>query len=124
MKDKEPEGMKRLRKLKERKGESVAEALVSLVIASLGMVLLAGMITASVNLITESRDTISDYVTADNRLETREGSALSGTASVKDDTGREMRLTDGDASSQIPVYYYSNTEIGSTPVISYRLKAE
>ena len=110
--------MKRLRKLKERKGESVAEALVSLVIASLGMVLLAGMITASVNLITESRDTISDYVTADNRLEAREGSALSGTASVKDDTGREMRLTDGDASSQIPVYYYSNTEIGSTPVIS------
>ena len=54
--------MKKLyRKLKSSAGETISEVLIALLISSLGLVMLAGMITAASNAVTTSRKTLETY---------------------------------------------------------------
>ena len=49
------------RKLKSRAGETISEVLIALLISSLGLVMLAAMITASARTITKSREVLETY---------------------------------------------------------------
>lgn len=54
--------MKRLcAKLKSRGGETLAEVLVALLVAALALTLFASMVSASFNMITQSRSTLETY---------------------------------------------------------------
>lgn len=48
-------------KLKSRAGESLAEVLIALLVAALGVTMLASMITSSFNMITGSRSKLESY---------------------------------------------------------------
>ena len=52
------------RKLRNRKGESIAESLVSILIVALASILFAGMVTASRNIIDKSSKWMQDYYSA------------------------------------------------------------
>ena len=109
-----------LRKLNNRRGESLSEVLIALLISSLGIALLAVMITSSVRMITESRTTVESYVAAENALAVRTGSTgQTGTVTLTNNGGHDQDLTD-NVSSDIPVTYYVNSVIGGKPVIAYR----
>ncbi len=112
--------MKKLRrKLNSKRGESIAEVLVALLISSLGLALLAVMIASSVRMIETGRETVAEYVEAENALVTRDAaSGLSGTA-VLNAGGYDLKLTDA-SSVKTPVVYYVNGAIGGTSVIAYR----
>lgn len=56
------------KKLKNNNGESLSEVLIAVLISTLGMVLLAGMITSSVNIVTKNKTAFDSYVTAENDL--------------------------------------------------------
>lgn len=50
-----------IQKLKSDSGETIAELLIALLISSLALIMLAGMINASANMVSTSRKTLEDY---------------------------------------------------------------
>ena len=55
-------------RLRENKGESLAETLVSILIMALGIMLLAGMIQSSSNVIVRSEKAIKEYTEEENMM--------------------------------------------------------
>ena len=118
--------MKKLRrKLKSARGETLTEVLVAVLVAALALVMLAGMISASSNMVQNSRTTMGKYLEKENQLELQNGSeAGSGSVEVTLQEGtsdKVIRLTDGSGDS-VAVKYYENQEIGREPVVSYKVK--
>lgn len=105
------------RKLNSRAGESISETLVSLLIASLALVMLAGTLTASSGMITKSRAKMKAYYDA-NEDKTGIVKMLEG--------GNSTNITIADNSGSCKfsqsckVTYFKNTEFGSKVVIAYK----
>jgi len=117
---------KLLRKLRQRAGESIGEVLIALLISTLGIMLLASMVTSSVRLVDDSKAKMQRYINAENAIVAQGSSTLSGEVSMTyyDTTpGRTTTLHDGCASEEIAVKYYVNTEIGEHPVVTYKAGA-
>ena len=80
------------RKLRSRAGESIAETLVSVLIAAVALVMLAGMISTTLRLVEDSSKKIEAYYTANDALtklsdlEKADVTTYSGTISIKADT--------------------------------------
>lgn len=104
-------------RIKERlcsqKGESIGETLVSLLIAALALVMLAGAMTSASNIIISSRNKLESYYDANESLAKREsGTPMVNTLKLED--------TSGAVSSQtITVSYYQNTVFSDKPVVVY-----
>lgn len=102
-------------RLRSSRGESIAETLIAVLIATTALTMLAGMISASAHMITKSRTVMQEYYEKNIPLEEK-GQASDGTMT--------MTLT-GSTPGEIPtqnfdVLYFENDMIGSRPVISYR----
>ena len=81
-------------RLHSRAGESIAEVLIALLISSLGMMMLAGMVSTSKTLVERSKTAFEDSVDKSNALTTGEASnSSSGTVQfyIND---KNRRLTD------------------------------
>ena len=87
--------------------------LVALLISTLGIVLLAGMINSSMNMVTKSKDKIQDYVNAENVLAEQSASGTDGTVEL------DVELYDG-CGTNISVEYYDNSENNS--VSAFKVK--
>ena len=74
--------MKKLvwKKLKEPSGETLTETLVALLIAALALVMLAGMISSTTRIVTQSKTTMNSYY-AENNMVAEQG-ASEGTAYI------------------------------------------
>ena len=111
--------LKKLRgKLRGRRGESIAEVLVAMLVGCLGLMLLASMITATANLVTKSRKSMDDYYTAGNTL-----SAMTGAS--EDEIKVEPALLldeDGDPAATIAVDEVTyEKEDSSDKIVAYRI---
>ena len=107
-------------KLNSRKGESIGEVLVALLISALALVMLASMITASTRMIQSSRDKLNEYYLANNTLTDRpETGSGSGTVTIKEG-GAVVKLDVGSTDGTISVKYYKNDKApANTQVVSY-----
>ena len=109
--------MKKLvwKKLKEPSGETLTETLVALLIAALALVMLAGMISSTTRIVTQSKTTMNAYY-AENNMVAEQG-ASEGTAYIT------LGLVNGGTgeSKQYSVSVYRNNTLGNTPVVSYRV---
>ncbi len=63
--------MRCLKKLTENKGETISEVLVATLIAAVSMLIFAGMVMASQNIVKSSRETIKDYYSRNSMMEVR-----------------------------------------------------
>ena len=106
-------------KIKSQVGESIGEVLVALLISSIGLTLLAMMVSSSSRMVERSKSTVHDYVLQSNVLEDQSGDGTSGTLSFSCDS--TAKITDGSDDS-IKIEYYTNEVIGSQKVISYKKK--
>lgn len=105
------------KKLRSRAGETLAETLAALLIATIGLTMLASMITSSARLITKSRSVLSDYYTQNNELEKREGTA--------DRFEIVVQYPETDISPEtVEVSYYENNKVGASPVIAYKYQKQ
>ena len=112
--------MKRLfGKLRGRKGESIAEALVGLMIAALALVLLASMIGTSARMILKSEDDMDEYVSGQNALNSRTG-GTGATVTLTVTSPVPAALTD-KGSDSIPVDRYQ-INVGGETVTAYAAK--
>lgn len=120
------------KKLKDRGGEALAEVLIALAIAAVGMVLLAGMIMSSADLVNRSKNAVNEYVGAQNDLAQQGSSNLVGSVAFSrtvvldgTETTASFVLTDewmevGGDPILIPVRYYINDKLGRKDVVAYR----
>ena len=111
-----------LRRLRSKAGESITEVLVALMISALGLMLLAGMITASSNMITKSRDKITDYVAGEvSMIEKEGGSNVSVAFQNQYGSKQDMRHDSNSWNNGVhTVKLYSNSvSIQSKTVVLY-----
>ena len=116
-------------KLKKSAGESLAETLVALLIATFAMLLLVNMNESARRLITNNIDTVEEYQTGNKAL-TAQGDIAGG--SVITATGKVtlyvrgsvnkagVKLDANQGSEAIPITLFSNPKNFGTPVISYK----
>ena len=106
------------KKLRSRAGETLMETLVAVLIASVGLTMLASMITSSARLITKSRSVLKDYYAENNKLEERAG----GTADTLDIA---VEYPDTDIETEtVSVSFYINETVGASPVIAYKYQKQ
>ena len=64
-----------MKKINSQAGETIAEVLVALLISSVALVMLAGMIASTTNLVTRSKSKMEAYYKANERLEKQDETA-------------------------------------------------
>jgi type II secretory pathway component PulJ len=111
--------MKALNKLRSRRGESLVEILISLVVSSLGILMLAGVIATSTRIIKNNSLLMDQYYRRNNVLETRADDAVSGDG-VTVESGAAIKITpEGKASVHYTVKYYVHEQNGEY-IVSYK----
>ncbi len=106
-------------RLKDKKGETLMELLFAMLISSLGMIILAGMIVASTNIIKRGNEVLKSYVTEENKIVAQDTASETETAAFKI-SGTARKLTDYDDSDYVSVSYYENDKIGGKKVVTYK----
>lgn len=96
-----------------RRGESIVEVLIALLVGALAILMLASMTTAATNAIKSSQSRIDEYAHEENRL-----------AEMSDEKDGEIdveltRELFGGGEARIPVQYYVNT-MGKETIVSYK----
>jgi Rod binding domain-containing protein len=126
--------MKKLRsRLRSKKGESIAEVLVAVLLSAIGLTMLATMISATSKMVIRSRNLTKEYVEQNNQLvEKADTSTRTGSVQVRrvdDDSSvaTPIRLYDDPTANEedasyfdIPVKYYVNSRVGNVEVTSYK----
>lgn len=106
-------------KILSSRGETLTEVLVSLLIAGLALAMFAGMIQASVNIVSSSETKMQQYYTASNTLAKKdplEADAKGGSVSLKKGTTTYNLFP---TYSSVPVHYFTNNKLGGIDVMSY-----
>lgn len=102
------------KKLRSRAGETIAETLVALLVGTLALMILAGMITATANIIRTSEEKMDDYYEECAKLATfnAESGGGSGEAVISVD---EVEIV------KTPVVTYENKIFANHTVTAYRM---
>ena len=97
------------KKLTSTAGESISETLISLLVASLALLMLAGAVSSATGMITKSRTKLEKYYESNYKLVT-----------VSDSTPGQVTIQSTGLTDQvIPIQYTQNTEFGDKTVVSY-----
>ena len=116
-----------LKKISGQSGETIAETLVALLIASLALMMLAGAVSSAMNVVTRSKKAMDDYYTVNNAVVARatakpdkDGLTVRETTSG-DYTGKLNITISGLQPSPEPIEvdYWKNEQISGTQVIAY-----
>lgn len=101
------------RKIRNIKGESLGEVLIALLISTFAIMLLAGMIGSATNIISRSRDSMTQYYENSRLLTEYDSRASLGPGTIK------IKMGDKELTSE-NVEFYQNTN-GNIDVISYKV---
>ena len=105
------------KKLNSKAGESITETLVSLLIASFALVMLAGAMTAASSVLTRSKEKLgkeNGYYSQTESLVKME-SGKKGTMEI---SGTVLNL------QHVDIVYKVNDAFSKTPVIAYKIQSE
>lgn len=112
-----------MNKLRNRRGETMVESLIAVLIASLAMAGLAGMVASSTKMIRDSRTRLEAYYSANNAVAEQKVSAAADEGSFgfkevfANGTSQAIVLTDEDE-ARLSVHYYLNDTV-ATQVVSF-----
>ena len=110
-------------KLRSCSGESIAETLFALLISSLALLMLAGAIQASVNVIEKSRTAMGTYYERNNVVSAQQepGGTLSASFTLTP-RGEGSRTVTFGGNQGLTLEYFQNELFSRYPVVSYRLQ--
>ena len=118
-------------KLKASAGESLAEVLVSMLIAALALTMLASVIASTAKIITQNKAKMSSYYSGNEKIALQDTSAYDGRVDfhLVERISGSTSFTTGDSkyligSGSDSVQYYINYELGGrAAVVAYRVNA-
>ena len=99
------------RKLRSNRGETIGETLVALLISALALVMLAGAISSTANMINTSDKKMGEYYSGDAALAEHSG----GT------TGHSVTIQGASASKSYYITCYENKAFETKPVVAYKV---
>lgn len=100
--------------LKNKKGETITETLVSSIIAAMSMIIFASMAIAANNIITETKEVIEDYYNDLSNINKKDGSLKKNDASLEFDNSLLNNETN------YPTRLYSNiSDSDNTKMVIY-----
>ena len=106
-------------KLSSRAGETISETLISMLIASLALVMLAGAVSSAAAMITKSKDKLGDYYQENEKLVAVAPSASPSSPTIvikeKNAPTSEDKLSD----QSVQVVYVENRTFSNKTVVSY-----
>ena len=102
-------------KLHSCSGESISETLIAVLISALALVMLAAMITASVNMTMQSKTKMAAYYAKNNALALPSGQTQTMVVTISDETTGVLL--------EQAVNYAENNEFSERPVIAYEVKS-
>ena len=110
--------------MRDRRGETITEVLVSMVIAGLALLMLATVIATSSNIVRNSRADMETYYKTSNALASFEaGEGVTKEENKKITSGVPLSIdADGNESDEVTVDIYS-TGSGDDAIVSYETKA-
>ena len=109
-------------RLGSRRGESITETLVALLISSLALVMLAGAIGKAATIVKNSETQMTRYYEGLNQLGSPGDSGMS--FSIKDRTGKEIYLAHKEGAPKNDLKYAVNASFPERPVIAYCMGGE
>lgn len=113
-------GGRAARKLRAAAGETIAETLVALLISALALVMLAGAIGSTWNMIKISDAKMGEYYERDAALVSQGTADGEMTVTI---TGSGAEEGEGISTTESrSVNYYANKAFGGKPVVAYRTK--
>lgn len=101
-------------KLNSQAGESIAETLVSLLIAALALVMLAGAMTTASGVVNKSREKLGG--------ETGYYSKTESLVKMKSETQGIVEISGSGLNQPVDIVYGVNDAFSKTPVIAYKSK--
>ena len=107
-----------LKRLRKKNGESLAETLVALLIAALGLLALAGAINSALNIVENSKRVFANYVQGQKCVVSKNIDDTDVYA-IADDGGT---LTIGETETEVIIYI--NSTLGKTDVASFKVKVD
>lgn len=99
-------------KARSQAGETLAETLISLLVAALALVMLAGAVAAAGRIVDRSKTAMKDYYTADAKVAGRTGSGTPGTATL-------AVVAEGGPSMEYNVTTYKNDKADEVVAYAY-----
>ncbi len=119
-----PRTLNRIRKkLRERRGESLSETLLALLISALALAMLAGAISSAANVITRGKEQMELYYAADAYIARHDGESVEDVnksiTGVTVTINEELAEGSGALSKEYSTTCYENDAFGAKPVISY-----
>lgn len=116
-----------LEKLRSRRGDSIAEVLVAMLISAVALVLLASMIASSSRMIRRSRESMEDYDAANNVLAAMPDTVPDTVHTVTKASDVELNVKNADSqtvrlktASGNVVTVYENAGYAGKTVVAYK----
>lgn len=115
-----------IKKCLEKRGESIAEALIAILVAALGMLLFSTMLISSGKLIKRSNAALDNYYTGINNMEKRDSTAQdgTGTAVISENlfgAASSMKTDKTDQGQSEEIRLYQSADAGKLRVFVYDL---
>ena len=101
-------------RLRSQAGESITETMVSVLIAALALVMLAGAVSTASHVVTDSKDKLDGYYAENEKIIKMSGDAVTA------DTPQINISCGGENWGSVSVKYYINNTFSTDPVISYK----
>ncbi len=111
-------------KLRSKRGESLTEVLIAVLVSGIALMLLASTIAATKTIVTRSKAATQDYVGGNNQLVEKKTETVSGAGNIEFDVMDSVgnyhltKLTD-DSPTDISVQYYVNSALKTVLVAAY-----
>lgn len=109
--------------VREERGESLVEALVSVLIGGLALLMLAVVIASTSHLITDSRQEMEGYYSQANAFAASAGvdasAQLRGTVALVDESGNRVSLASDDTDQRV---VYNVGEVTGKTVVTYQVE--
>lgn len=103
------------KKLHSKKGESLSETLVALLLSALALVMLAGAVSASFKVVNTSKTKLNEYYANSQALVSMSSAGTAATISIAPAVNSDKLNLPSYA-----IQYYKNDSFSSIPVISYK----
>ncbi len=103
------------RKLRSKRGETIGETLVALLISALALVMLAGAISSTANMINASDKKMGEYYSGDAALAEHSGGDPSGNMVVTIQSD-----SDANINNDYSVHFDTNKAFEAKPVVAYK----
>ena len=111
-----------MKRLRSKRGETIAETLIALLISCVALIMLANMIDSGSRLVMDSEDRMDEYYSQNNGIAAGNSDEAGDSGSAKITITKDNSSGTSTTIKEVDVNYYINNSLGNTSVVAYKEK--